>query len=188
MGMPATNIHWTVEMRNALPDDGRRYEVIDGELFVTPAPRWTHQEAIGALYLILVPYVAAQASAHTILSPADVEFADDTVVEPDLFVVPLVNGRRPRDWQEAGHMLLAVEVLSPGTARLDQVRKRALYQREGVDEYWIVDVDARVVQRWRPGDDRPEMLSDRLEWLPPGARESLVVDLSRYFAEVVADR
>ncbi|MGH7627128.1 MAG: hypothetical protein ACREOJ_17660 [Gemmatimonadaceae bacterium] len=57
-----------------------------------------------------------------------------------------------------------------------------------MDKYWIVDVDARVVQRWRPGDDRPEVLSDRLEWSPPGAREALVVDLSRYFAEVVADR
>src|SRR5487761_2166817 len=74
-GMPATTTHWTVEMRNALPDDGQRYEVIDGELFVTPAPRWAHPEAVG----------------HVILSPADVEFARDTVVEPDLFVVPLVD-------------------------------------------------------------------------------------------------
>lgn len=185
MGMPATTIHWTVEMRNALPDDGKRYEVIDGKLFVTPAPRWTHQDAIGRLHLILAPYVSAQAVGHVILSPADVEFAYDTVVEPDLFVVPLVNGRRPRDWREAGHMRLAIEVLSPSTARLDQVRKRALYLREGVDEYWIVDVEGRVVQRWRPGDDRPEVLSERLVWTPLGAETALVIDLAAYFAEVV---
>lgn len=184
--MPAAKVHWTVEMRNALPDDGQRYEVIDGELFVSPAPRWTHQEAVGALYLLLQPYVARQQAGHTILSPADVEFAPDTVVEPDLFVVPLVKGRRPRDWREASHMLLAIEVLSPGTARLDLVRKRALYQREGVDEYWIVDVDGGVVQRWRPADDRLEVLGDRITWLPAGAAAPLEIDLERFFTEVSA--
>ena len=187
MGMPATTSHWTVEMRNALPDDGQRYEVIDGELFVTPAPRWAHQEAVGRLHLLLAPYVAAQAVGHVILSPADVEFARDTVVEPDLFVVPLVDGRRPRDWREAGHMLLAIEVLSPTTARLDQGRKRALYQRQGVDEYWIVDVDGRVMQRWRPGDDRPEVLTERLTWAPPGAESALAIDLATFFADIAGE-
>ncbi len=187
MGMPATKTHWTVEMRNALPDDGQRYEVIDGELFVTPAPRMVHQVALGALHLILAPYLRERKVGFAILSPADVEFSDDTVVEPDLFVIPPVNGRRPKDWHTAGHMMLAVEILSPSTARLDRVRKRALYQREAVDEYWIVDVDAREVHRWRPGDERPEVLSDQLVWRPTGVSDdatALTIDLEPLFAEI----
>lgn len=112
MGMPATTTHWTAEMRNALPDDGQRYEVIDGELFVTPAPRMVHQAALGALYLILAPYLREWKVGFAILSPADVEFSDDTVVEPDLFVIPPVNWRpgderpevssEPLVWRPAG--------------------------------------------------------------------------------------
>ncbi len=187
MGMSATTTHWTVEMRNALPDDGQRYEVIDGELFVTPAPRMVHQVALGALHLILAPYLRERKVGFAILSPADVEFSDDTVVEPDLFVIPPVNGHRPKDWRTAGHMMLAIEILSPSTARLDRVRKRALYRREGVDEYWIVDVDAREVHRWRPGDERPEVLSEQLVWRPAGVADdatALTIDLESLFAEI----
>ena len=186
MGMPATETHWTVEMRNDLPDDGNRYEVIDGELFVTPAPRLTHQGVLGALYLILAPYVKERKLGHAFFSPADIEFAPDTVVQPDLFVAPSVNGRRPKNWRAIQHLILAVEVLSPSTARLDRVHKRALYQREGVDEYWIVDADAREVQRWRPADERPEVLSEQLAWQPAGVSDAqaLVIDLPALFAEI----
>ena len=62
--------------------------------------------------------------------------------------------------------LLAVEVLSPSTARADRTVKRRLYQRAGVPEYWIVDLEARLVERWRPADERPEVLTDTLTWRP----------------------
>jgi Uma2 family endonuclease len=191
MVMPALPTHWTVELRNALPDDGKRYEVIDGELFVTPAPSWTHQAALLALVQRVDPYVRAHALGHLLFAPADVELADDSVVEPDLFVVPSVAGRRPKDWVDVGRMLLVVEILSPSTARLDHVRKRVLYQRHYFPEYWVVDVDSRLFSRWRPGDERPEILTDRIEWQPEGAggapREPLVIEFEEYFREVVAD-
>jgi Uma2 family endonuclease len=106
------------------------------------------------------------------------------MVEPDLFVVPLVNGRSPRDWQEAGRLLLAVEVISPGTARVDRVIKRQLYQQERVPEYWIVDVASRLIERWTPDDARPEILAERLAWQPDPARAPLEVDLQAFFLEV----
>lgn len=109
------------------------------------------------------------------------------MVEPDLFVVPLVGGRAPREWVEVGRLLLTVEVLSPRTARADRQVKRRLYQRQGVPEYWIVDVSARLVERWRPDDERPEILTERVVWQPEPGVEPLEIDLSAYFAEVCGD-
>jgi Uma2 family endonuclease len=182
MGMATASKHWTIDMVRALPDDRNRYEIIDGDLFVTPAPSWTHQGAVLQLALRLAPYLEAERLGKAVIAPADIEVASDTMVEPDLFVVPLVAGRSPRSWTEAGRLLLVVEVLSPSTARADRVRKRALYARERVPQYWIVDVDARVIERWRPDDERPEILTERLEWQPDPGRPPLTIDLVDYFA------
>jgi Uma2 family endonuclease len=185
MVMPAAPARWTADMLRALPDDGKRYEIIDGELFVTPAPSWDHQGAVARLHLRLASYVESQRSGRVIFAPADVEFADDTVVEPDLFVVPLVEGREPRKWSEVRRLLLAVEVLSPTTARADRVRKRDVYARHQVPEYWIVDLDARLIERWRPTDERPQILTDVLEWRPDPASEPLAIKLPELFAEIL---
>ena len=75
-----------------------------------------------------------------------------------------------------------VEVLSPSTARLDRRVKRQRYKREGVPEYWIVDLDGRLVERWRPVDDRPEILADRISWQPFKESDTLVIDLLAFFA------
>jgi Uma2 family endonuclease len=174
-------------MVRALPDDRNRYEIIDGELFVTPAPSVVHQRAILQLALRLAPYLKAERLGEAIIAPADVEFAPDTMVEPDLFAVPLIVGPPPRSWTEVGRLLLVVEVLSPTTARADRVGKRALYARNRVPEYWIVDIDARVIERWRPDDERPEVLSDRIEWQPDPARDALTIGLVDYFAEVTGE-
>ncbi len=77
-----------------------------------------------------------------------------------------------------------VEVVSPATARYDRTIKRALYQRVGVMEYWIVDLDARLVERWRPEDTRPEIVTDSLTWHPAGTSEPMVLDLEAFFKEV----
>jgi Uma2 family endonuclease len=110
MAMPAQPTEWTAEIVRALPDDGNRYEVIGGELFVTPAPSWTHQRAVGELFRILMPYLEEHALGDAIIAPADVLFGPKDMVEPDLFVVPLVDGNAPRTWEEVGRLLLAVEV------------------------------------------------------------------------------
>ena len=183
MAMPATT-RWTAEMVRALPDDGNRYEVIDGELFVTPAPSWRHQDAVLAMATLLQPYVASHRIGRNIVSPADIAFDEVTLVQPDLFVTPLVGGRRPREWSEVKSLLLAVEVLSPRTARADRRVKLRLYQRQHVPEYWIVDVDAHLIERWRPADERPEILAEQLEWRPDPAYPPLIIDLPAYFRDV----
>lgn len=186
MGMPQTAPVWTAEMVRALPDDGNRYECVDGELFVTPAPRLLHQRAILDLIRILDQYVRTHRVGELLFSPADIEFDPKTLVQPDLFVAPFVEGRRPRNWPEIHDLFLAVEVLSPSTARADRQVKRRKYQRQGVPEYWIVDLDGRVVERWRPGDERPEVLEDRLVWRPAAATP-LEIDLTAFFAAVLDD-
>ncbi len=185
MGMAtASKKHWTIDMVRSLPDDRNRYEIIDGALFVTPAPSLLHQTAVLELAVRLAPYIKTHGLGSAIIAPADVEVADDTMVEPDIFVIPPVSGPLPRSWRVAERLLLVVEVLSPTTARADRVHKRTLYGRMRVPEYWIVDVDSRLVERWRPRDERPEILSERLEWRPSGLVEALVIDLTELFAEV----
>lgn len=187
MGMPQPMAVWTVAEVLQLPDDGKRYEVVDGELLVSPAPSLPHQRALGALYRRLHPFVEAHGLGCVLHSPADIEFDERTLVQPDLFVAPLIDGRRPRDWKEIRSLALAVEVLSPSTARADRQIKRRRYQRHGVGEYWIVDLDARLVERWRPADERPEILAERLEWQPAGEVPPLEIDLPQFFAEALDD-
>jgi Uma2 family endonuclease len=187
MAMPAQHTEWTVEMVRALPDDGNRHEVIDGELYVTPAPSWTHQRAVLDLALIVAPYVRQHAIGEVYIAPADVMFGPRDMVEPDLFAVPLVSGAAPRAWEEVGRLILAVEVVSPSTIRTDRGGKRELYQRKNVPEYWIVDVDNRRVERWRPNDDAPEAVTSTLEWQPDRFAEPLVIDLHQYFLRVTGE-
>ena len=97
---------------------------------------------------------------------------------------PLVNGRRPEQFSEVGRLLVAVEVLSPSTARADRVAKRTLFRDEGVAEYWIVDLDARTIERSTPAENRPEILAERLVWHPEGALGPLKLNLVEYFVSV----
>jgi Uma2 family endonuclease len=187
MGMPSLpTTDWTVEMLEALPDDGQRYEIIDGELFVTPAPRRSHQRAVLRLSIRLDDYLRSRPDIEVLASPADIRVGNRTSVQPDVFVVPIEKGEAAHTWPEVRALLLAIEVLSPGTARVDRHQKRRLYQREAVAEYWVVDLDSRIVERWRPGDDRPEILTDTLKWQAIGTEQSLVIDLGEFFGEVGA--
>ena len=185
MAMPAYPTGWTVDMVRALPDDGNRYEVIDGELFVTPAPSLVHQHAVIELLDIVRPYAKAHGVGEALVSPADVVvFGPRKSVQPDLFVLPLVNGARVQAWSDVGRLLLTVEVISPSTRRVDREDKRALYQEKAVPEYWVVDADERVVERWRPDDATPERLDETLRWQPSASVPALVIDVRAYFDRV----
>lgn len=175
---------WTVEDLDRLPDDGNRYEIIDGALYVTPAPSLSHQRAVRLLVSLLSPHVDLHGIGELFFAPADLEFSRDTMVEPDVMVLPLTRGPLPRRWQGSDGVLLAIEILSPTTARTDRRKKRALYQRERIAEYWIVDLDARLIERWRPEDERPEILVETLTWHPASAPEPFVMALPEYFARV----
>ena len=188
MHMAAATKLWTVDEVNALPhEEGITRELVDGVLYVTPAPTWRHGEIAGALYRRLFACAAEQGVGHVKIAPQDVIYGLRTMLQPDVFAVPLVDGRRPREWREVGRLLLAVEVLSPSTRSYDRYVKRPRYQREHVPEIWLVDADARVVELWRPHDTVPEMLDARIDWQPDPAHPPLVIDLPALFAETLDD-
>jgi Uma2 family endonuclease len=186
MAMPSRvpDLDWTVERALALPDDGMRYEVLDGELFVTPSPTWGHQSAIEALLHVLSPYVRKNGLGWTRFAPADITFSTRRLVQPDLFVVPASADGPPASWAEVKTLQLVIEVISPSTARADRYRKRIIYQSEGVGEYWIVDAGQRLIERWRPGDVEPEIVTDELRWSPRDGVEPFVLPVVEYFDEI----
>ena len=178
MDMPHAADRWTAGMVRALPNDGNRYELVSGQLLVTPAPAPRHQAAAAALYDRLAPFLRENRLGTMYWSPADISLGEDEVLQPDLFVFRTPAGGPPRAWGEITSLMLAIEILSPGTERHDRTVKRRRYQRAGVPEYWIVDPDARLIERWRPDDARPEILTDRIEWA------GLAMDLEALFAEL----
>ncbi len=182
MGMAAP-IYYTAEMVRALPDDGNRYEVVHGELLVTPAPRLWHQEVVKRLLTSLESYLKREPVGLVLPSPADISWAEDILVQPDVFVVPL-DEARTLQWSKIRHLLLAIEVLSPSSTRADRFTKRRLYQEQGVPLYWMVDADARVVEVWTEGARFPALERERLTWLPPGASQPFTLALSELFREL----
>ena len=172
-------------MVDELEADGQRYELIDGELFVTPSPVDLHQLVVGELYARLREYLRANRVGKPMVSPADVRRGDRTRnrVQPDVFVVRVTESGRPPYPYDLHDLLLAVEVASPGSGRLDYHLKRELYLREGVGEYWVIDPDARNVLRWRGTSDPWEILSERVEWQPAGPPEPFVLKLHEFFDE-----
>jgi Uma2 family endonuclease len=128
---------------DAMPDDGRRYELIDGTLVVTPAPSTRHQSVSGSLYLILA--AACPGSLKVLYAPVDVVLAADTVVQPDLLVARRADFTQ-RDLPVAP--LLAVEILSPSTRLFDLTLKRKRYEEAGCLNYWVVDPEAPSLTAW----------------------------------------
>jgi Uma2 family endonuclease len=133
----------------SFPDDGLRRELIDGELFVSPSPVRDHQEAVEALVVALSNHRRAH-GGKLYFAPMDVRFSDRTVVEPDVLFIATERADLLHDPRFVDVTPdLVVEVSSPSTRRLDLIRKRALYEREGVPEYWFVDLDESVVDVYR---------------------------------------
>lgn len=186
MGMPAMSSPvTTIAELLALPEDGMRHELLDGVHAVTPSPALLHQAVLREVMSLLIESLRGQEDLHLFSSPADVVLGPRTLVQPDLFVVRQQPGTRLRRWEDVGVPVLAVEFLSPGTAVRDRGVKRRIYQQAGVPEYWIVDLDARLVERWRPADTRPEVLSETLVWDLPVGSGRLRVDLPSLFEKVL---
>ena len=129
--------------RDALPDDGRRHELIDGALVVTPSPSWRHQWVAQRLNLALV--ACCPEDLVVLFAPFDVVLGEDSVLQPDLLVA------RRRDFTERDlpvAPLLAVEILSPSTRQIDLTLKRARYESAGTPSYWVVDPDEPGLVAW----------------------------------------
>lgn len=179
MRMATAAKRWTLEEVHSLPDDGNKYELIDGELFVTPAPTVNH-EAVGArLARILEPYVVTHALGF-VLRPRAVVQRGGSEVEPDIMVGHLPGGS-DSSWNTTPLPVLVVEIHSDTTWRRDRVQKRNFYLRLGLPEYWMVDADKRSITVVRPGVDDVET-SDRMTWLPPGVTEPLNFSVRNLFA------
>lgn len=187
MAMPKSQTEWTLEMVHALPDDGNRYELLDGELLVSPSPSYLHQRVLRLLYDVLQAYVKSIGGHETFFAPAAVTFSTRRELQPDLFVLPLVDGHFAERFADVGRLLLAVEVLSPSTARNDRYKKRQAYQEEHVPEFWIVDSAARLVERWRPEDSAPDVCVADMEWHPLSTHAPLTIDLQSLFREAYGD-
>jgi Uma2 family endonuclease len=180
MGMAAP-VYYTADMVRALPDDGKRYEVVHGELLVTPAPRLLHQRIVRRLTVALELYLRTHPIGEVLTAPADISWHPDTLVQPDVFVAR-TSETRTNDWRQVRTLLLAAEVLSPSTARADRFTKRRLYQEVGVPAYWLVDGDGRTVEVWTPEATVPVVERETVTWHPAGAAEPLVMSLAELFA------
>lgn len=181
MAMATVVPQYTAEEVRKFPEDGLRYEVIRGELFVSPAPGTPHQRAVGELYSLLRPYVERHSLGEVILSPFEVEFAEDTAVQPDLLVVPPGRAHQLTEARLYGAPSLAIEIISYSSKRTDRLQKRDLYMAEGVEEYWIFDPGLRRAERWPRGVSEPEIVTDRLTWQPRPGIPPLSVGLAALF-------
>ena len=182
MSQQTTRYKWTYADYARLPDDGNRYEVIDGELLVTPAPSTMHQHVLATLMIALRLFVERE-GLGVVFPDVDLLFASGQYLRPDLVFVPNSSraGITNRGVEEPPG--LVVEILSPSSSSIDRVKKPLRYGDFGVPEYWVVDPEERVVWVWRfaEGATEPERVADRITWQPAGAPEPLNVELEDLF-------
>ncbi len=166
-----------------IPDDGHRYEIIDGELLVSPSPARRHQKVAGRLHLLIGNLIEANGAGEVYFAPVDVRLTPHDVVQPDLL---FIRADRRGIYQASGVVEgppdLVVEILSPATRTVDQVRKAALYARAGVPEYWIVDPDGEELVPQRLVDGQYERISPVEGVFHSGVVPGLAVDALTLFA------
>ncbi len=135
----------TAEDLALLPDDGNRYEIIGGQLIVSPSPTYRHQRVSFKLTSVLDAHLSATGNGQAVAAPMDVHLSSNDVVQPDLLVV--LNGQSGiiQDHGIWGAPDLVIEILSPSSISNDFLRKSKLYERFGVREYWIVNPESATV-------------------------------------------
>jgi Uma2 family endonuclease len=163
-------------MVRALPDDGLRYETVHGELLVSRVPSPAQRRVAGRLALALARYLTIPGLGRVLAAPAGLAPGLDTLVQPDVFVIPFGSPGRPVP-------LLVAEVVCPATVRADRFTKRRLYQELGVPTYWVVDPVARAVELWTPGALLPLVEHGRLRWRPSAARAPFTCEVEELWDE-----
>lgn len=146
--MKSQRVVLTYKEYEALPADGRRYEIHDGELSVTAAPTPRHQRISANLNEILRQHVKTRGLGEVLYAPIDCILADTTIVQPDLVYLETSRLSLVSERGIEGAPTLVVEVLSPGTTVIDRTTKSQLYARYGVPYYWMVDFEARSVEAY----------------------------------------
>lgn len=148
-----------------MPEDGKRYEAIDGELYVTAAPMRRHQRVSGNLVAVLSKLLDEPGHGWVYHAPIGVEFPEtEEGVQPDIVFVSRQRAQRLVKEGIRGAPDLVVEILSPSTAGRDRTIKKKLYERQGVGQYWVVDPDAESVEVWdfEGSASKPARYIDRL--------------------------
>ena len=152
---PGDSRRWTLDELDRLPDDGNRYELLDGELLVSPASVVKHQ--VAQMELTRVLHAACPPHLYVLVAPVDWRPGGPTSLQPDVLVVS-------KDWLDATNITdvlpLAVEVLSPSTRRVDLVKKWAKYESAGVGSYWVVDPEVPSVVAWDLVDGRYQLVGE----------------------------
>ncbi|MEM1096544.1 MAG: Uma2 family endonuclease [Bacteroidota bacterium] len=148
-----TPIRLTYEDYCVLPEDGKRYEIIDGDLFMSPAPSFWHQRYLVRILTSISTYLELHPIGEAVVAPLDVILDDENIVQPDLVFISQAKAHLIAKRGLEGAPDLIVEVLSPSNRRRDEVVKRALYEKHGVEEYWMVDSEADTVRIYRLTDD-----------------------------------
>jgi len=170
------------------PDDDKRYEIIGGQLVVSPSPSTRHQYVLGEIYSALKSHLTSKASGRVFVAPLDVQLSFYDVVQPDLLVV--LNNRKDiiQEQAIAGPPNLVVEILSPSSKTTDRVDKAALYARSGIEEYWIVDPVVETVTVYGLDGDRfaPSATLERNDDLYSIVLAGFVLDLDTIFSEPTA--
>ena len=182
MAMPVTVPRYTLQDLESFPDDGNRYELLDGVLLVTPAPAMVHQLVLSRLLGVLMPYLGPGQIAE-VFTPGCVELEPNLHLEPDLLVVPAAEvsggiGLETR-WTSVRHWWLAVEISGASTI-YDRDHKTPAYLQLGVREVWRVDLRERTVYISTP-ENREEVHVDLVTWLPPGTEVPLVISVPELF-------
>ncbi len=165
------------------PDDGQRWELLDGRLVASPSPTYPHQSVSARLHYELMKALTESGVAEVLAAPMDVVLSERVVLEPDLLV--LRSGRKDLITRRGieGAPDLVVEILSDSTKRRDLNEKRELYGRFGVPEYWVVDPDAQTVEQYRRdgGEHVPVRLFGSADTLVSGEFPEIVIPLARVF-------
>lgn len=136
-----------------MPEDGKRYELIDGEIFMTPSPNRKHQKAVGNIYMALREYVDARGLGEVYVAPFDVVFGEHDAVQPDVLIVSRDRLGIITPLFVYGAPDLVVEVLSPSNIRFDRERKRSAYATAGVKELWYIDPKTETAEILNLGSD-----------------------------------
>ena len=183
MAMPIPLPTYTVDMVRAFPDDGQRYELVEGMLLVTPAPGTAHQIVVARLFNALGVYLESNGPAY-VVSPGEIEIAPTTLhCEPDILVFPSTF-RPGTKWTEISGWWLAVEVLSQSSKYYDRDYKLEAYLRVGVREVWMIDFERRCCEI-STTDRRNVAEYESVRWHPAEVRESLLISLDGIFRDVV---
>ena len=159
MSVPTYGVVLTYKDYEALPADGRRYEIHQGELSVTPAPGTRHQRILGQLYHLLRPHVDSRGLGEVLLSPVDCILSDSTIVQPDLVYLDPTRAHLVSARGIEGPPTLVIEILSPSTTNIDRSTKHQLYLRFEIPHYWIVDPEARTVEAYGLAEGRYTLLA-----------------------------